>query len=121
MEGSSIFGSLLDVTLTCFMCFFLSKLPRTAVSPDGMHFCSSTSGPRTAGGFVCLTKCILAKENANRRGENRAKQYSDLQLCQDRCNSLFMNMDSSYADGYVHLFGERPGVDLEKDVTAIER
>ena len=32
-----------------------------------------------------------------------------------------MNMDSSYADGYVHLFGERSGVDLEKDVTAIER
>lgn len=32
-----------------------------------------------------------------------------------------MSMDSSYADGYVHLFGERPGVDLEKDVTAIER
>ena len=86
-----------------------------------MHFCSSTSGPRTAGGFVCLTKCILAKENANRRGDKRAKQYSDLQLCQDRCNNLFMNMDSSYADGYVHLFGERPSVDLEKDVTAIER
>lgn len=94
---------------------------RGLVSPDGMHFCSSTSGPRTAGGFVCLTKCILAKENAKRRGDNRAKQFSDLQLCQDRCNRVFMSMDSSYADGYVHLFGERPGVDLEKDVTAIER
>ena len=96
-------------------------LKRGLVSPDGMHWCSSTAGPRTSGGFVCLTKCILAKENANRRGDGRAKQFSDLRMCQDRCNNLFMNMDSSYADGYVHVFGERPGVDLEKDVTAIER
>ena len=40
-------------------------------------------------------------------------------LC--KCNNLFMSMDSKYADGYVHIFGERPGVDLEKDVTAIAR
>ena len=96
-------------------------LKRGIASPDGMHWCSSTAGPRTSGGFVCLTKCILAKENASRRGDDRAKQFSDLRLCQDRCNNLFMNMDSSYADGYVHVFGERPGMDLEKDVTAIER
>ena len=96
-------------------------LKRGLVSPDGMHWCSSTAGPRTSGGFVCLTKCILAKENANRRGDGRAKQFSDLRLCQDKCNDLFMSMDSKYADGYVHIFGERPGVDLEKDVTAIAR
>ena len=54
---------------------------RGRISPNGMHWCDTTTGPRTAGGIYCLIDCTAEQDK-------RKKE------CQDRCNRLWMGLDT---------------------------
>ena len=63
-----------------------------------MHWCSATTQPRTAGGIVCLTKCAITADMAFEPddGDRRDERAAYLRECQDRCNALWMNLDSFF-------------------------
>ena len=64
------------------------------ISPDGMHFCGTTLGPRTNGGLACLIQCTIdANDDVN--GDSQ----SSLKTCQDMCNKQFMNMETVITGG----------------------
>ena len=64
------------------------------ISPDGVHFCGTTLGPRTNGGLACLIQCTIdANDDAN--GDSQ----SSLKACQDMCNKQFMNMETVITGG----------------------
>ena len=68
---------------------------RGRVSPDGMHFCDSTTGPRTAAGIIALIECsVVADEDMYGASPNERKQY--LRECQDDVNNLYMNLRSVF-------------------------
>ena len=59
------------------------------ISPDGMHFCGTTLGPRTNGGLACLIQCTIDASD-----DDNGDFKSSLKACQDMCNNLFMNMET---------------------------
>ena len=61
------------------------------VSPDGMHLCGATIGPRSSGGLACLVKCSI---DVDEYGLEYKAPF--LEKCQNMCNGLFMNMDTFF-------------------------
>lgn len=61
------------------------------VSPDGMHLCGATIGPRSSGGLACLMKCSIGADE-----HGLEYRTSFLEKCQNKCNGLFMNMDTFF-------------------------
>ena len=61
------------------------------ISPDGMHLCGATLGPRSSGGLACLMKCAIDAD-----GYDFDERIPLLSQCQNVCNGLFMNMDTIF-------------------------
>ena len=69
---------------------------RGRLSPDGLHWCSATTGPRSTGGILCLIHCAIDADESFEESNDERSQF--LKSCQDRCNSLWMNMDSFFVE-----------------------
>ena len=61
------------------------------ISPDGMHLCGATLGPRSSGGLACLMKCAIDAD-----GYDFDERIPLLSQCQNACNRLFMNMNTIF-------------------------
>ena len=49
-----------------------------------------------AGGIVCLSKCAITADMSFEEDDDREQRSIYLRECQDRCNALWMNLDSYY-------------------------
>ena len=49
-----------------------------------------------AGGIVCLAKCAITADMSFEEDDDREQRSIFLRECQDRCNALWMNLDSYY-------------------------
>lgn len=82
------------------------------ISPDGMHFCGTTLGPRTNGGLACLIRCTI---DANDDVNGGSGSQSSLKACQDMCNNLFMNMETVIIGGT----GTGTGIDVRQQCSNV--
>ena len=103
------------------LCLPLSTTTPNLLPTDGMHWCSATTQPRTAGGIVCLTKCAITADMSFEQddSEHRDRRAAYLRECQGRCNALWMNLDSYFVGeggGRGHL--ELPAATAAADAAA---
>jgi len=78
------------------------------ISPDGMHWCSPTLGPRYSASVACLLGCVY-----NRRlgymveTETSNITNESVRVCEDECNQRFMSLvpvDNEWIDDGVTLY-----------------
>mmetsp|Transcript_11798 Transcript_11798/g.19494 ORF Transcript_11798/g.19494 Transcript_11798/m.19494 type:complete len:491 (-) Transcript_11798:92-1564(-) len=78
------------------------------ISPDGMHWCSPTLGPRYSASVACLLGCVYNGELGylvERETSNITNK--SVRVCEDECNQRFMSLvpvDNEWIDGGVTLY-----------------
>jgi len=74
-----------------------SECKRNKISPDGIHWCVETLGPRFTASIACLLGCAY-----NERPPDRATQrgVSSLRKCEHECNEQFMSL-TRIGDEYI--------------------
>ena len=80
------------------------------ISPDGMHWCTPTLGPRYSASVACLLGCVYNGElgygHLTER-ENFNITNASIFVCEDECNQRFMSLvpvDNEWIDDSVTLY-----------------
>jgi len=74
-----------------------SECRRNKISPDGIHWCVETLGPRFTASIACLLGCVYNERPPDRtthRGASRLKK------CEHDCNEQFMSLNR-ISDKYI--------------------
>ena len=61
------------------------ECPANGISPDGMHWCVETLGPRYTASIACLLGCVY-------NGGGPGKAAGEVRRCERECNQLFMSI-----------------------------
>lgn len=67
---------------------------RNKISPDGMHWCTATLGPRYSASIACLLGCVYNGEFGYLVGvvETFNIMNRSVRVCEDECNQRFMSL-----------------------------
>lgn len=65
-----------------------SNCKRNLISPDGIHWCVETIGPRFTASIACLLGCVYNE----RPPDTSAKGIESLRECERECNNKFMSL-----------------------------
>ena len=65
-----------------------SECHRNKISPDGLHWCVETLGPRYTASISCLLGCVYNE----RIPESSPDGLRSLQKCEQDCNEQFMSL-----------------------------
>lgn len=78
-----------------------SDCKRNQISPDGIHWCVETLGPRYTASIACLLGCVYNEKPLDATPEGSAR----LRKCEQECNEQFMSLKR--VDEYL-IGNERP-------------
>ena len=65
-----------------------SECKRNLISPDGIHWCVETIGPRFTASIACLLGCVFNERPPDTSPEGR----ESMKTCEQRCNEQFMTL-----------------------------
>ncbi|KAL7532351.1 hypothetical protein ACHAXR_004578 [Thalassiosira sp. AJA248-18] len=65
-----------------------SECKRNKISPDGIHWCVETLGPRFTASIACLLGCVFN----GRPPETSPEGSASLRKCEQECNEQFMSL-----------------------------
>ena len=78
------------------------------ISPDGMHWCTPTLGPRYSASVACLLGCVYNGELGYlSERENSNIMNESVRACEDECNQRFMSLvpvDNDWIDDGVTIY-----------------